>query len=231
MWLIWHEMSDLAQWLRNLSSAWPFDDDLILMRPQARATVSCRGHTPTPFSRRAPHHSPLFSSDNDLPALVYRLFPLWFGLGHISRLRTNRTELWTQKKKTERDHQLVNSCDFKNNLWSFRSWGGSSIISLSLQTMDAPWMLCVWHLTRDTGWTGWRCLKGRVGAKKGMRIWKSFYRSASPTSSWGDFSDTACSSQIIRSAKVRFLWSWRLQVNTSPLLSFSLSIGQRSVCV
>ena len=92
-------------------------------------------------------------------------------------------------------------------------------------------MLCVWHLTGDTGWTGWRCLKREGGVWKGMRIWKIFYRSASPTSSWGDFRNTACPSQIIRSAKVRFLWSWRLRVNTFLILSFSLSISRGFVCI
>lgn len=55
------EMSNSAMWVSDLASDWPFDDlILILSRPRARATVSCRGHTLAPFSaQKGPSLQPI----------------------------------------------------------------------------------------------------------------------------------------------------------------------------
>lgn len=91
------EVSDLAT---DLASAWPFDDDLILSRPRARATVSCRGHTPAPCSAQqgplaAAHCSPLImtyplSSTSHFHFYLVRV---------VFRVRWRAGERCEQKKK------------------------------------------------------------------------------------------------------------------------------------
>lgn len=101
------------------------------------------GATPQPPSlpKRAPHCNPLFSSDNDLPALVYRLLPLWFGQGRISHSRTSQRALWThEKRRAERDQQLVNSDHFEVKVEEKELTRGSGVISQPLPSLDS---LCV----------------------------------------------------------------------------------------
>ena len=121
VWLIWYETSNFAPWLRNLSFAWPFDDDLILilLRPQARATVSCRGHTLTPFLHP---EGPLTTVHCSLPIMTYPLSSTGYFhfdlVGVIFRVWGRTGQSCGHKGERQRgDRQWVNSCDFKDNLW------------------------------------------------------------------------------------------------------------------
>lgn len=100
IWLSREKCPTWNPWVSDLASAWPFDDDLtlVLPRPQARATVSCRGHTPAFFCPKGPlcpaHCSPLIMT-YPLSSTSYFHFDLVrviFRVGWRARERCEHTQ-------------------------------------------------------------------------------------------------------------------------------------------